>query len=1165
MFQRETRLLVLLTLLTSNALFAQNLPLTVQVPAVPHREPMNAFPGYTALSVCGLVPGSTYQIIATPAYPDQQAAFRLALAAPDSELAAKAQSPADRPHLRRFKAESACVQLMLETQGSSETHTEVPMYLSVGCLDCPETYQKELELSRSLADAAKLVTTQGNSATDLVTNVLIGGNCFDVANIKGTGAAASRGIFSQGESSINISNGIVLSTGSTAELPGPNDLTNANGGFGNNSPDDPNLASLTSGNQYDVSIIEFDFKPTANMVQFDFVFGSEEYCEYVNSIYNDVFGFFISGPGINGVQNLAVLPDGVTPVAINNVNHLKNQAYYRNNNTYATCFGQPTVSLSDIQLDGFTTVLTATANLIPCETYHIKLAIADVGDANYLSAVFLRANSFSAGGKVLAEAVYPSPAVNFTRENCDDSYIRFYRGTGDASQPLTVHYTLDPNSTATPGLDFEPLPASITIPAGQTEVLVPIKVINDQIVEGTEWFTLMIDNSCSCDQQDVTFVIEDYMPLTLAMPNQTGCAGSATLTPVPTGGLPPLTYQWSNGSTTPTLTETTVGSTIHAVTVTDMCGLSTVAVASATVDQSPTAIISGAAEFCTGGSSVLSINFTGNGPWVVGLNAAGTPLTQTFSSNPATLTVNQAGSYALTSVVSQAGCPGLAGGTATAQVFSVSVQLTPTHPLCFGARGSVLANATSNATALTYSWSTGSAQPLLANQQAGVYIVTVTTPQGCTATAAAALEEPALLASAIQDVVNINCYTPIGSATLSAQGGTLPYQYAWSTGSQQTQGAFSVGGTYTATVTDANGCTAIASAAVAQNTTPPTVAAAAEEEITCNTPQVMLSSAGSSVGTSFVYTWSTQNGSIVSDMEEPTAMVDAPGTYTLLITNTTNGCTAAAQALVTENTNYPSALNLQIVQPGCNNKPGSVQVQGVTGGEGPFVFSINNGQDFLTQETFDNLTPGAYSIVVQDLNGCEFEQTFVLKRPTEPDVQIVPEISLAYGESGQLTLQLNVPAGELDSILWSPPTGITPTNRPDVFSARPFTNTLYTVTVLSKEGCYDDAQVLIRVGRPDIYAPNVFRPSSADGLNGQFMLFSRDNAVNAISRMQIFDRWGNLVFGRDNMAPNDSRSGAWDGRYKGKLLEPGVFTWWADIELASGEHIQLKGDVTLVD
>ncbi|MFN0014524.1 MAG: choice-of-anchor L domain-containing protein [Saprospiraceae bacterium] len=631
MFQRDTRLWVVLTLaFTANTLLlSQNQPVSVSITGTTHREPMNVFPGQTTLTLCGLVPGKTYQVIATPAYPEQTASFRLTLADPALENKAKAKSPASRPQLRRFVAKGKCVQFAVDCT-ADQPKAEVPMFLSASCMDCMEAPA----LVSTLAEAAKLVVTQGNSATDLVTNVLIGGNCFDVTNIKSTGSSPSRGTFSQGQGTLNLSNGVILCTAPTSVLPGPNDLPNVNGGFGNDNTNDPHLATLTSGNQFDVSIIEFDFKPTANMVQFDFVFGSEEYCEYVNTIYNDVFGFFISGPGISGVQNIALLPGGTTPVAINNINHLKNQAFYRNNNNFGTCNGLPTVSLNDIQLDGYTSVLTATANLQACQTYHIKLAIADIGDANYTSAVFLRANSFDAGGKVLANAVYPSSATPYTREGCGNSFVRFYRGTGDASQPLTINYTYAPGGTATPGVDFELLPTSIVIPAGQTEILVPVKIINDQIAEGSEWFRLELDNSCSCDQQDVNFVIQDIAPPLATLPDQLGCAGSATLAPTITGGLPPMTYQWNTGQATPSITVTNFGSSVYSVTVTDVCGYSAIVSATATVDQSPTAILSGIAQFCPGGVGSFPLNFTGNAPWIVGYTANGVSQTQTFTTSP---------------------------------------------------------------------------------------------------------------------------------------------------------------------------------------------------------------------------------------------------------------------------------------------------------------------------------------------------------------------------------------------------------------------------------------------------------------------------------------------------------------------------------------------------
>lgn len=1164
MFLRETRLLLLFLSLAISPLFSQNAPISVQLNGTPHREPLNVFQGATAVQVCGLQVGKTYQIIANPAFPDQKSGFSLALADANQENIAQQMSVQDRPQLRRFQALTTCTELLLKTTNPIP-NVEVPMYLSIGCVDCEEGAVAKTTLAQNLADAAKLVVSQGNTADDLVTNVLIGGDCFDVSNISSKGPSNSRGVFSSGQSSINISNGIVLCTGPASVLPGPNTLPNTNGGFGTNSADDPNLSTLTGGNQYDVSVIEFDFRPTANTVQFDFVFGSEEYCEYVNSIYNDVFGFFISGPGINGVKNLAVLPDGITPVVINEVNHLKNSNQYRNNNVYGTCAFQPVTNMADIELDGFTKVLTATANLIPCETYHIKLAISDIGDANYTSAVFLRANSFDAGGRVLANTIYPSTEP-YTREGCQNGFIRFYRGTGDASLPLPVNYSILPGNTATPGLDFSPLPASVVIPAGQTEILVPINVVKDQITEGTESFTLTIDNSCSCEQQEITFVIEDEVPLALNMFNQTGCAGSATLAPIVlNGGLPPLSYAWSNGLTTTNLTSTNFGSAVFTVTVTDVCGLTATASAIATVDQSPTAILSGSTQFCPGGFGQLALNFTGVGPWLVNYTANGAPQSQSFSNNPGILNVNQTGSYTLTAVTSQAGCPGLAGGTGTAQEETVTLSLMETNPSCFGQTGAVQSTLSGNSPSYSYQWSNGATNPTLSGLTPGVYTLTVTTSLGCTQQASVTLTEPPLLTASINSSSNINCYQPLGSAIVTAQGGTIDYQYNWSNGNQTATASFTNGGVYTVTITDAQFCKTTTQVTIAQNTTPPTVVATASQEITCNNPEVSLGSAGSSSGPNFIYSWSTQDGHIITSMENPSAMVDAPGNYTLLITNTINGCTATAQATVLENMNYPTALELLLTQPGCNNKPGAVQVQAVQGGVGPFVYSLDGGNTFSNQSVFANMTAGQYDIIVQDINGCEYVQSLELLAPFEPELTIQPEVTLAYGESMELTALLNIPLSELDTLIWSPEYGLTPTNKINVVVAKPFKTTPYTVKVVSKDGCTDEAKLVIRVGKPDIYVPNAIRPSSSDGTNHMFQFFAPDRVINEVSQLQIFDRWGNMVFSRDHFLPSDDRTGGWDGRYQGKLLSPGVFSWWADVELASGEHIQLKGDVTIVD
>jgi len=156
------------------------------------------------------------------------------------------------------------------------------------------------------------------------------------------------------------------------------------------------LNGLTSQSLQDVAVLEFNFIPTTDVVQFDFVFGSEEYCEWVNTQYNDVFGFFISGPGITGSQNIALLPTGEA-ITINTVNNGTNSAYFVPNSSGC---GAGAIN-NNIEYDGYTTVLSAIANIpdTSCQVYHLRLAIADGSDSALDSGVFLKKGSFNAGSE----------------------------------------------------------------------------------------------------------------------------------------------------------------------------------------------------------------------------------------------------------------------------------------------------------------------------------------------------------------------------------------------------------------------------------------------------------------------------------------------------------------------------------------------------------------------------------------------------------------------------------------------------------------------------------------------------------------------------------------------------------------------------------------------
>lgn len=549
----------------THPLLSQNNKATVQLSGTQMRAPLDLPVGRSTVSLCGLTPGNTYLVIAIAMAEGQQATFEI----PTSAHSALTGLPGRKNEVY-FTAKAACMDIPVVIKSAGRAGRE-PMYLSVKCESCPDTWkQKFLD---HIESAANLTTAAVPSATTLVHNTLISGDCYEVTGIMSSGNAASRGTFNNGQSSIGIQNGVVLCTGNVNVLPGPNDETNADGGFNNTIINDPDLATLTNSLQRDLTVIEFDFKPTASTVQFDFVFGSEEYCEYVGSSFNDVFGFFISGPGIVGKQNLAVLPGG-TPITINNINHLTNSSYYINNNHFffEPCQNLPAQAINDCQLDGWTTTLTATANLQPCQTYHIKLALADVGDDTHSSAVFLRANSFVAGGTVNASPAYAA-AQSTAYEGCGQSFIRFTR-SGDNSQPQAVSYTVSPASSATPGLDYAPLSGTATIPAGQSEVLVPVNVFSDGLPEGPESIILLVSNSCSCAQSQVNFFIRDKIPLSVALDDVSVCNDSvASLTPMVSDGVAPYSYAWSTGDTTPLIqVYNPPGTATYAVTVTDACG-----------------------------------------------------------------------------------------------------------------------------------------------------------------------------------------------------------------------------------------------------------------------------------------------------------------------------------------------------------------------------------------------------------------------------------------------------------------------------------------------------------------------------------------------------------------------------------------------------------------
>jgi hypothetical protein len=237
--------------------------------------------------------------------------------------------------------------------------------------------------------AAGLTTTDLNTLTpeQLVQSLIISGpNAPAITNVTYSGSKNAAGSFSGGTGIIGFESGIVLSSGKVASVAGPNIRSNTS--TNNGSVGDADLNKLIQPRlTRDAAVLEFDF--TCEYIQtisFQYVFSSEEYNEFVNSQFNDVFAFFLNG------KNIAVVPSTTTPVAINTINcgNPSDGSPGSNCNLFINNEGGTTINT---EMDGLTVVLTATSTLQP-GTNHIKLAIADVGDGGYDSNVFLKGESF---------------------------------------------------------------------------------------------------------------------------------------------------------------------------------------------------------------------------------------------------------------------------------------------------------------------------------------------------------------------------------------------------------------------------------------------------------------------------------------------------------------------------------------------------------------------------------------------------------------------------------------------------------------------------------------------------------------------------------------------------------------------------------------------------
>lgn len=286
----------------------------------------------------------------------------------------------------------------------------------------------------------------------------------------------------------------------------------------------------------------------------------------------------------------------------------------------------------------------------------------------------------------------------------------------------------------------------------------------------------------------------------------------------------------------------------------------------------------------------------------------------------------------------------------------------------------------------------------------------------------------------------------------------------------------------------------------------------------------------------------------------------APGFYAVTVTDQL-GCTGTANITLIEPA--PLVPTIFAAAPLCYQvNDGVISIENLTGAQGPAQFSIGGNNAKTAPGEFDALPPGEYLVSVVDALGCEFDTLITFAEP-EPYTLEFPDsiVNLALGDN--LTLQPKTNYLSPASFTWTPSEGLSdPASlNPD---ARPARTTTYQLEIITEIGCRLVDAVTVRVDNSlPFFAPTAFAPGSSTG-NDYFTLFVKPTATTEIRRLQVFDRWGSLVYSVKNPGVNDAQH-AWRGQLPdGKNAPGGIYIWEAEVISILGKSEKLSGDVLLV-
>lgn len=585
----------------------------------------------------------------------------------------------------------------------------------------------------------------------------------------------------------------------------------------------------------------------------------------------------------------------------------------------------------------------------------------------------------------------------------------------------------------------------------------------------TDYYAQVVYTNCN----GTTVTVRDTATINASVSNMVlstvhadaACNGSlnGTATVNVTGNTGSITYAWSNGPTTSSISGLAAG--VYTVTVTEQGGCT--AQASVTVLQPPAIVLvpQHTDVLCnglsTGTASVAASGGTGafTYAWSNGANGA------SQTSLPAgtyTVTVTDANLCQMTSTITILQPPAL------------TLQATSTNVVCFGdANGTANTVVAGGTPPLQYIWNTGSTNTNINNLSPGNYSVTVTDANGCAVSASVTITEPTLLQVSTTST-NVNCFGAAnGTGVSSVSGGTAPYLYHWSNNASTPNINNLAPGTYGLTVTDQHGCTATSAVTITQ----PTVltATTAQTNVLCNGDPTGGASVSASGGTG-LYTYSWSNGATTNVITGVLA-----GTYSVTVTDA-NGCTVVRTVTVTEPT--PLVVSATATDVICYGAGDGTATAIVSGGTTLYQYAWSNNTGF---QSAYSLVAGNYTVTVTDAHGCTGSASVTVNEPPQIVATITGDSSICDYDSVRLfgTAIGGIPAY---SYTWvSIPNGAFDTTQNLVCIGRETRTYLFTVT--DQNGCIGQTT---REVVSNVVPTVAFFPSRDEACDSATILFTNE-------------------------------------------------------------------------